>query len=168
MHRFALGAEQLGRFYQLPSRLFLTSRVNHLGTPFPLCFGLFCNGTDHAFVDIDMFDLNVGDLDSPLIGLLIQDLLDVQIQTFAFGQQLIEFVLTEHRTKRCLCQLTSRFHVSLNIDNCSLRIHDTKVKYRVNFDRHIVPGNQILCGNVHHKRSQIHPHHLLNDRDDYD
>src|SRR6266702_343871 len=45
----------------------------------PLGFGLFGDGAHHAFVEIDILDLNVCDLDAPSIGLLIEDLLDIRI-----------------------------------------------------------------------------------------
>ncbi len=45
------------------------------------------------------------------VGLLIEDLLDVGVQLVAFGEHLIQFVLTEHRAQRGLGELTGGDHV---------------------------------------------------------
>ncbi len=52
-----------------------------------------------------MFDLDVGHLDTPGVGLLIEDLLNISVEPIPFRQQLVEFVFTENRAQRGLRQL---------------------------------------------------------------
>ena len=63
------------------------------------------DGPDHALVDVHVLDLDIGDLDTPGVGLRVEDLLDVAVQLVALGQHLVELVLAEHRAKRGLCEL---------------------------------------------------------------
>ena len=70
--------------------------MNHLGAPLAFRLGLPGDGADHRFGEVHLFDFDVGDLDSPGIGLRIERLLDIEIQLFAFGQHVVEVVLAEH------------------------------------------------------------------------
>ena len=91
-----------------------------------------------------MFDFHIGDLDAPLIGLAIEDDLDVFVQLVALGKQLIELMLTEHRAERGLRKLAGSFHVILYVDNRWFGFHHTKVEYGIHLDRDVVAGNEIL------------------------
>lgn len=47
-----------------------------------------------------MFDLDIGHLDAPGIGLLIEDLLNVSVEPIPFRQQFIELVFAEDGAQR--------------------------------------------------------------------
>src|SRR6267378_148161 len=66
--------------------------VDHLGAPLALGLGLARNGAHHRLVQVDVLDLDVGDLDAPGVGLRVEDSLDVEIELLALGQQLVELV----------------------------------------------------------------------------
>ncbi len=51
-----------------------------------------------------MFDLDIGHLDAPDVGLLIEDLLNVSVEPIPFRQQ-FELVFAENRAQRGLHQL---------------------------------------------------------------
>ncbi len=53
--------ERLGRFQ-------LASGVDHLGPPFPLGLGLPGHGPTHLVGQLDVFDLDHPDLDTPRLG----------------------------------------------------------------------------------------------------
>src|SRR3546814_17173340 len=74
LHRFGFLAEDFGGFEQLLRGLLLTFRVDDLGAPLALSFRLARYGADHRFVDVDMLDLDIGDLDPPGVGLGVEDL----------------------------------------------------------------------------------------------
>ncbi len=76
--------------------------MDDLGAPLALGFRLFGDGAHHGLVDIDMLDLDIGDLDAPGVGLGVQRLLDIQIERFPLGQHLVQFVLAQYRTQRGL------------------------------------------------------------------
>ena len=77
-------------------------------------------------------------------------------------------MLPEHRAQRGLCELAGGFIVILNLDDRPFRVHHPEVDHRVDFDRDIVPGNDILGGNVQHHGAKINPKHLLQPWDDDD
>ena len=142
--------------------------MDDLGSSFTFGLRLLGNGTHHTIVEIDLFHFHVGDFDPPPVGLVVQDGLDVGAQFFSFRKHVVEFMLPEHRAQRGLCQLAGGFIVILNLDDRPFRVHHPEVDHRVDFDRDIVPGNDILGGNVQHHGAKIDPKHLLQPWDDDD
>ena len=47
--------------------------VDHLGAAHALGLGLLGDRADHGLVEVDVLELDVGDLDAPRIGLLVED-----------------------------------------------------------------------------------------------
>ena len=85
MHRTRLGGKELRCFDQFVGGLGFTFRVNDLSPAFALCLCLFGDRANHTFIDVDVFDFNIGDFDSPLVGLLVEDALNVTIKTLSLG-----------------------------------------------------------------------------------
>jgi hypothetical protein len=54
--------------------------MDHLGAALALGLGLAGDRADHRVVQVDMLDLDVGDLDAPGVGLRVEDLLDVEVE----------------------------------------------------------------------------------------
>src|SRR5690606_775713 len=124
------------------------------------------DGADHAFIQVDMLDFDIGDLDAPGVGLRIQDVLYVDVELLAFGQHLVELVLAQHGAQRGLRKLARRFEITLYLYDCLFGCHDSKINDRVHLDRHVIPGNDVLAWHIHGHHAQIHPHHLLQHRYD--
>jgi hypothetical protein len=78
LHRERLLREDPACLDELLGRLLLAHRIDHFGAPQPLRLGLLGNRAHHGLIEIDILDLNGGDLDAPGVGLLIKDLLDVR------------------------------------------------------------------------------------------
>ena len=108
-----------GRLDELLGRLLLALGVDDARAPVALGFRLARDRPHHALVDIDVLDLDVGHLDAPRVGLLVEDALDVAVQLVALGEHLVELVLAKHRAQRRLCQLTGREHEVLDLDHGS-------------------------------------------------
>jgi len=108
--------------------------VDDLGAPLALGFGLLGDGAHHGLVQINMLDLDVGDLDAPGVGLHVKHLLQSLVDLLALGQQLVEFVLAEDGAQGGLRQLRSGLHVILDLDDRELRVHHTSVDHRVDLD----------------------------------
>jgi hypothetical protein len=70
--------------------------VDNLCSSFALSLGLARDGPHHVLVEINVLDLDVGNLDTPGVGLGIEDLLDIQIQAFAFGEHLVQLMLAQY------------------------------------------------------------------------
>jgi len=60
---------------------------------------LLGNRANHAFIKIDVFDLDVGDFDAPVVGALIENVLNVGIQFVALSEHVVELMLTQHRSQ---------------------------------------------------------------------
>ena len=76
--------------------------------------------------EVDVLDLDVGDLDAPGVGLRVEDLLDVEVQPLALGQHLVELVLAEHRAQRGLRQLAGGLEEVLDLDDRASRGSTTR------------------------------------------
>ncbi len=112
-----------------------------------------------------MLDLDVRHLDPPGIGLGVQHLLDIGVELFPLGQQLIQLVLAEHRAQRGLGQLTGGGEKILHLDNRFLRVASTrKLQHRINLHRDVVAGDHVLGRDIVDHGAQVHPDHLLHQR----
>jgi hypothetical protein len=96
LHRAGLLRQHLRRLLQLFRGLQLAFGMDHLGPPLALGLGLAGDRAHHRLVEVDVLDLDVGDLDAPGVGLGVEHLLDVEVQAFALGQHLVELVLAQH------------------------------------------------------------------------
>ena len=145
--------------------LFFTFGVDDLGTPRAFGFGLLCDRADHAFVEVDVFDFDVGHLDTPVVGALIQDLLDVGVELVALRQHVVELVLAEHRTQGRLGELAGGFEHVCNPDDGLFRIDDAEVDHRVDPYRDVVLGDHVLGRHIQYHDTQIDFGHFLQERD---
>ena len=82
--------------------LLLTLCIDDLGPPCSLGFGLLCDRTNHAFIKVNVFDFDIGDLDTPVVRSLVKNSLDVLVQAFALGEHVVQFMLTQNRAQSCL------------------------------------------------------------------
>ena len=109
-----------------------------------------------------MFDLDIGYLDAPFIGLLIKYLLHIRIEPIPLRQHFIELVLTQHRSKCRLGKLTCSLHKILHLDCGAFGIDNPKIDHGVHLDRNIVARDHILLRHAVNDCPEIHPNHLLN------
>src|SRR5262245_16708493 len=161
LHRLRLPRQHLRRLQQLLRGLQLAVGVDDLGAPRALGFGLLRNRAHHGGVDVHVLDLDGGHLDAPRVGLRIEDLLDIEVELVALGEQLVELVLAEHRAQGGLRELARRLEEIRYLDDRLLRIHHAEIDDRVHLHRHVVARDHILARNVQHHGAQVHAHHLL-------
>ena len=70
--------------------------------------------------------------------MLIKYFLNVGIQSFAFGQHFIQFVLSQHGTQGGLCQLTGGIKKVFDLDDRLVRFDDTEIDNGIYLHRYIV------------------------------
>lgn len=85
--RCRAGAAKSAGLDELRSGLLLAFGIDHLGTPQPLGLGLLGDRADRVFIEIDMFDLDIGHLDALGVGLLIEDFRNVSVEPIPLRQQ---------------------------------------------------------------------------------
>src|SRR6266404_3153112 len=168
LHRLRALREHGGGLLQLFGGLQLAFGVDHLGAPLALGFGLARDGAHHRLVQVDVLDLDVGDLDAPGVGLRVEDSLDVEIELLALRQQLVELVLAQHRAQRGLRQLAGGLQEVDHLDDRVLRVDDAEIDHRVHLHRDVVARDHVLRRHVEHHGAQVDAHHLLDHRDDDD
>jgi hypothetical protein len=108
LHRLRLARQHLSRFQQLHGGLLFALGMNHFGPARAFGFRLLRNGAHHGFIDIDMLDLDVRDLDTPCVGVGVETLLDIHVELLAFGEHIVEVVLAQYRAERRLRKLARR------------------------------------------------------------
>ena len=74
----------------------------------PFCLGLAGHRPLHAVGQLDVFELDQGDLHAPLGGRDIEDLTDVEIDLVGLGKRLIQGVLADDLAQRRLGDLVDR------------------------------------------------------------
>ena len=76
-------------------RLLLAESVDDLGPPLAFGLGLGGHGPAHRLGQLDVLDLDQGDLDAPGVGELVDDLLEPLVDLVALDQQLVQVDLAE-------------------------------------------------------------------------
>jgi hypothetical protein len=104
----------------------------------------------------------------PRLGLLVDDLLQVLVEPFAFGQERVEVGLAENRAQRGLGDLRGGFQVALDVHDGVDRIDDPEVGDGVDARRHVVARDDLLRRNVQGDGPQVDAHHAIDDRDEQD
>ena len=168
LQRARLARQRLRGLDQLLGRLGLALGVDDLGAPGALGLGLLRHGADHALIEIDVLDLHRRDLDAPVLGALIEDALQVDVELVALRQQVVHLVLADDRAERRLRDLTGGVEGVRHLDDGLAGIDDAEVDDRIHLDRDVVAGDHVLLGHVEHDDAQVHPAHSLDDRPDQD
>jgi len=151
-----LGRDDLGGVRERLGRLELTFRVDDLGPLLALSLGLLGHRALHRAGELDVLDLDHGDFDSPGLGLLVDDLLQVLVDLVAVRQELIESRLAERGPQRRLGDLRGRVDVVQNLSHRSLRIDHLEVDDGIDLCGHVVVGDDLL--GRHFERDDAHVH----------
>ncbi len=131
-------------------------------------FRLPCHRALHLCGDLDVFDLDDGDLDPPRRGLLVDDSLQDRVDLLALGEQLVERVLAEHGAQRRLRDLRRRDHEVLDLDDRRFGVDDPEVGDGVDAGGDVVLGDDLLRWDVERDRAQVDLDDPVDDRDQED
>ena len=110
-----------------------------------------------------MLDLDRRDLDAPRVGLLVENRLEPMVDLLPSRKQLVQLDLAQDRPQGRLRELARRVVVVLDLDDRATWVHDPEVHDGVDFDRHVVPRDDVLWRNVVNHRPQGDPHHSVDD-----
>src|SRR5208282_6073770 len=138
---------------------------DHLGAPFALGLGLRSDRALHVLRQVNVLELDEHDLDSPRLGLGIDDRLDARVDFVALAQELVEFGLPAYGAQRGLRELHGGEQVICHLGDCARRIDHPEVEHRTHLDGHVVLGDYVLRRDVEHYSTQIDPDHPLNQGD---
>src|SRR4029077_8348491 len=146
--------ENAGSLRQFRRGLKLALGVNNFRPAFTLGLRLLGDGALHILRNIDLFDLNLRYLDTPRLGILVKDLLQLGINLFALRQDGVQLELTDQATKSRLGQLRCGIQVILDLRERQVGIHNAEVAYRVHFYRDVVTRDHVLRRDVERFNSQ--------------
>src|SRR5579864_9030718 len=164
LHRLRHLGQGAGGLDQLLRRLLLALGIDDLGAALALGLGLAGDSAHHALVEVDALDLDIGDLDAPGLGLLVEHVLDSGIELVAFRQHFVEIVLAQHPAQRGLGELAGGDEIIPDLDDGALGIDDAEVDDGRDLDRDVVAGNHVLRRHLIDDDAQIDAHHLLDER----
>ena len=155
LQRGGVGADDVGRVGELLRRLELALGVDDLGPPLALGLGLAGDRALHLLGDFDVLDLDRGHLHAPGLGRLVDDLLQLFVESLALGEQLVELGLAEHRAQRRLRDLRGGDEEVFDLDDRFLGVDDAEVGDRVDAGRDVVAGDHLLRRDVEGDRPQV-------------
>ena len=108
-----------------------------------------------------MLHLDELDLDAPRVGAQVDDLLELDVELLAFRKEIVEIDLPEDAPERGLGKLGSRVEVILDIDDALDRLHNPEVEDGVDLHRDVVPGDDVLRGDVQGDQPEADPDHAV-------
>src|SRR4030042_4056666 len=164
-----MDTDDICRCKQLLCGLGLSLSMDHLGPPLPLCLSLTRNGPLHICINIHLFCLHQGYLDSPGLCLCVQDVLELEVNLVSFRQEFVQLGLAYNAPQCRLGQLGSCVEVIFNFNHGLIGIYDAEVDDCIHLDGDVVTGNHILRWNLQYHRPQADPEQLVypwNDEDD--
>jgi len=85
-----------------------------------------------------MLDLDIGDLDAPGLGLMVEDFLDVFVQLVALLQHFVEVMLAEHGAQRRLRQLAGGRHIVFDLHHRTDGVDNAIIDHRIDLYRNVV------------------------------
>src|SRR5262249_9627658 len=143
-----LGFQDFGSFGQLGRGFKFAIRVNDFGAPLALRFRLAGDGPLHLFGNVDLFDLDLGALDAPGLGVLVEDDLELGVHLFPLRENLVELELADDAAQGGLRQLRGGVLIVLHLRQREIGVDDPEVTNRVHFYRDVVAGDDVLRRNV--------------------
>src|SRR6266545_1383144 len=146
--------EDLRGLAELGGGLELALGVDDLGPALALGLGLLGHRALHVLWQVDLLHLDRRDLHAPRLGVLVDDPLQLLVHLVAGGQQVVQLHLAEHAAQRGLGQLGRRVHVILDREEGLLGIDDAEEDDRVDLDRDVVTGDDVLGRHVGGHRAQ--------------
>src|SRR6185369_2365527 len=144
----------LGQFFR---SLQLPFGVDNLGAPLTLRFSLPGDCPLHLLGQVDVLDLDIGDLHPPRTGMAVEYLLQLLVDFLSVGKELVQFHLAENAPQGGLRQLAGRVEVILHRNDRLLGLHDPEIDNRRHLDRDVVMGDDILGRHLESHGPQGYP-----------
>ena len=127
LNRGGLRFEHLRGLGQLRRRLRFALRVNHLGAALAFRLRLPADGALHLLRDIDLLDFHLRYLNTPGLGILVKDHLQLAVYLFALGEDLVELKLPDDAAQRGLRLLRSGVEIILHLRKREIRVHHAEI-----------------------------------------
>src|SRR5207302_279195 len=122
--------------------------MDDLGAPLALGFRLPRNGALHLLRDVDLLHFHLGYFNTPGFRILVKDRLQFSVDLFAFGEDFVEFELSDDAAQSGLRLLRSGIEVILHLRKGEVCVYHAEIAHRVYFDGDIVSRDDVLRGHI--------------------
>ncbi len=157
---WGLGEEMSG-FSDGGSGGFFTFSGDNSGTAFTLGFGLFRHGAFHVGGKFDILKTDTFNVDTPFVGLCINDFADLGGDFVAFAQDFIEVEVAGDVAEGSLGEGAGCVTVVRGFEDSFLGIDDASVDDGVDINGDVVAGDNFLFWNVHRGSADVDFEHFV-------
>ncbi len=157
---WGLGEEMSG-FSDGGSGGFFTFSGDNSGAAFTLGFGLFRHGAFHVGREFNVLEADTFDVDTPFVGLCINDFADLGRDFVAFAQDFIEVEVAGDVAESGLGESTGCVTVIRGFEDGFLRVDDASVDDGVDINSDVVAGDNFLFRNVHRGSADVDFEHFV-------
>lgn len=157
---WGLGEEMSG-FSDGGSGGFFTFSGDNSGAAFTLGFGLFRHGAFHVGGKFDILKTDTFNVDTPFVGLCINDFADLGGDFVAFAQDFIEVEVAGDVAEGSLGEGAGCVTVVRGFEDSFLGIDDASVDDGVDINGDVVAGDDFLFRNVHRGSADVDFEHFV-------
>ena len=167
LERGRVPTEDLRGLAELLRRLQLSVRVDDLGPALTFGLGLTRHGPLHGLGNLNVLDFDNLDLHPPGFGLGVDAAGEVLVQVGPVSQERVQVGAADHGAQRGLRHLRGGDGVVLDRHHRPDRVGDLEQHHSVDPGRHVVLGDDVLRRDRQRHDPQVHPHHLVDSREDH-
>ncbi len=153
--------EHAGGFGDGGSGTFLAFGGNDSGAALALGFGLFSHGAFHVGREFDVLELDAFDVDTPFVGLSVDDFADLGGNFVAFTEDFVEVEVAGDVAEGGLGESAGGVGKISSFEDGFAGVDDAEIDNRVDVDGDVVAGDDLLFRDVHRGRADVDFDHFV-------
>ena len=138
----------LGGLRELRGSFKLAFGVDDFRPALAFGFGLTRDGALHLLGNIHLLDFNLRDFNTPGLGILVKDHLQLAVNFFAFGENLVELELADYAAQSGLRFLRSGVKIVLHLRKSEVGVDHAEIADRVHLHRDVIARDDVLRGDI--------------------
>ncbi len=158
-------SEEVGGFGDSGSGGFFTFGGNDGGAAFAFSFGLLSHGTFHVGRKLDILELDAFDVDTPFVGLGVDDFADLDGNFVTFAEDFVKIEITGDIAKSGLSKSASGIAIVGSLEDGFASINNASINNSIHIDSDVVTGDDFLFGDIHRSGANIDFEHFVDIRD---
>lgn len=158
--------EHMGSFSDSSSGGFFAFGGDDGGAAFAFGFGLFGHGAFHVRRELNVLKFNVFDIDTPFVGLGVDDFANLDGDFVALAKDLIKVEITGDVAEGGLSESAGRVGVIRGFKNSLRGVDDAEIDDSVDIDGDVVAGDDFLLRDVHRGGADVDFCHVVDVGDD--
>lgn len=159
-------SEEMGGFGDSGSGGFFAFGGNDGSATLAFGLGLLGHGAFHVGGEFDILQADAFDVDTPFVGLGVDDFADLGGDFIAFAENFVEVEVAGDVTEGGLGEGAGGIAIIRGFEDGFLGINDASIDYGVNIDGDVITSNDFLLRNVHGGSADVNFEHFVDVRDD--